>query len=47
MKKVFVVGDKFSKFLNHENTISISNFEKQLFRNTILKRGLRTILGKG
>ncbi|AUM12863.1 AfsA-related hotdog domain-containing protein [Ketobacter alkanivorans] len=47
MKKVFVVGDKFSKFLNHENTISISNFEKQLFRNTIPKEGVAYHLGQG
>lgn len=47
MKKVYIIGDKFKKFLEHENTISISNFEKQLFRNRLPSDGIVYHLGQG
>ncbi|MCG8316385.1 MAG: hypothetical protein MI976_24505 [Pseudomonadales bacterium] len=47
MKKVYIIGDKFKKFLEHENTISISNFEKQLFRNRLPNDDVVYYLGQG
>ncbi|MDX1452335.1 MAG: AfsA-related hotdog domain-containing protein [Oleiphilaceae bacterium] len=47
MKTVYIVGDRFKNFLKNEHTVSISAFEKMLFRNKFKGGTQHFALGQG
>ncbi|WP_440904251.1 AfsA-related hotdog domain-containing protein [Catenovulum sp. SX2] len=46
-EKVYIVGDRFAKFIENNNIISINQIEKELFNGQLTHRSCEYLLGQG
>lgn len=47
METIFIVGDKFKNFIENDNVISISEFEKMAYHNRLIEMRQQFVLGQG